>query len=280
MGEQFKPRLPKVRHPRMRIFGRWMLGALATPLVLAMAGRAEVMATPHSPLGNHHPSPPALPFPPGDLPLRDIGTAVTIVGGMALLIKGRWASSSAEIADFSGADLSGANFGGVNLSGANLSGVNLSGANLSYANLSYANLSYANLSGADLSGANLCGANLCGAEVRYTNLTRAECRQADLRGANLNCALLSDANLSDANLSNALLFFLNLRGVLNLEPLQLQAAAAPFLCHVALPAYASQPAVNPNRACNLMPHLLSTRYGISLEEAQEIIYEARQYRWD
>lgn len=45
---------------------------------------------------------------------------------------------------------------------------------------------------------------------------------------NLNCAILTDANLSDANLSNALLFFINLREVLNLEPLQLEATPPPF----------------------------------------------------
>lgn len=92
--------------------------------------------------------------------------------------------------------------------------------------------------------------------------------------------MLSDANLSDANLSGALLFFTNLREVLNLEPLQLQATPLPVLCNVALPAYSQQPDVNPDRACDRVPQLLSTRYDISLEEAQGIVDEARQHRWD
>ena len=58
------------------------------------------------------------------------------------------------------------------------------------------------------------------------------------------------------------------------------AKPSPFLCNVALPAYSRQPAVNPNRDCDRIPQLLSTRYSIPLEEAQEIVNEARQYRWE
>ncbi|MGD1929536.1 MAG: pentapeptide repeat-containing protein [Leptolyngbyaceae cyanobacterium] len=117
-----------------------------------------------------------------------------------------------------------------------------------------------NLSGADFCGADLHSADFCG---------------ADLSGANLN-----GANLSDANLSGALLFFINSRAALNLEPFQLKAQPSPFLCNVALPAYAQQPRVNPNRDCDRIPQLLSTRYDISLEEAQGIVDEARQHHWD
>ncbi|NJN22813.1 MAG: pentapeptide repeat-containing protein, partial [Leptolyngbya sp. RL_3_1] len=108
----------------------------------------------------------------------------------------------------------------------------------------------------------------------------ADLRYANLSGADLNCALISDANLSNANLSGALLFFINSREVLNLEPLQLKAKPSPFLCNVALPTYSQQPRVNPNRDCDRIPQLLSSRYDISLEEAQGIVDEARQHRWD
>ena len=117
-------------------------------------------------------------------------------------------------------------------------------------------------------------------DLGRADLSRADLRSANLSGANLNCVLLTDTNLSDANLSNALLFFTNLRDALNLEPLHLEAKPSPFLCNVALPAYAQQPDVNHNRACSRMPQLLSARYDISLEEAQAIVEEARQHHWD
>lgn len=188
-------------------------------------------------------------------------------------------------ADLCGADLSGANLcdadlSDADLSGADLSGADLSGAHLSNANLSGANFVNADLSGADLNGAVLRFANLSGANLRYTNLRSANLSNANLSGADLNCTLLSDANLSDANLSGALLFFTNSREVLNLEPFQLRAKPSPFLCNVALPTYAQQPKVNPNRDCDRIPQLLSARYDIPLEEAQGIVDEARQHRWE
>ena len=169
---------------------------------------------------------------------------------------------------------------GVDFSGADLNGIDLSGADLSRANLSGAELRLANLSGANLSGSDLRYANLSGAGLRYTNLSGADLRYANLSDADLNCTLLNDANFSEANLSGALLFFTNLREVLNLEPFQLKTKPSPLLCNVALPAYSQQPDINPNRACALIPQLLSARYEISLDEAQEIVYEARQHRWD
>ena len=172
----------------------------------------------------------------------------------------RIANKNAETADFSGADLSRVDLSGVDLSGADLRYANLSGANLNRAEFRYADLS--------------------GADLRYADLRYANLKYANLSGANLNCTLLSGANLSDANLSEALLFFINLREVLNLEPLQLEAKPSPFLCNVALPSYSKQPDVNPNRACERIPQLLSARYNISLEEAQGIVDEARQHQWD
>ena len=182
----------------------------------------------------------------------------------------RIANPNAETADLSGIDLSGVDLSGVDLSGANLSG----------ADLRYANLSGVDFSGADLSYAEFRYANLKYADLRYVNLSGANLKYADLSGANLYCTLLSDANFSDANLSGALLFFINLRGVINLEPFQLKSKPAPFLCNVALPYYSQSTNLNPNRACGQFPQLLSDRYNISLEEAQWIVNEARQHQWD
>ena len=187
----------------------------------------------------------------------------------------RIANPNAETADLRGIDLS-----GIDLSGIDLSGADLSGADLSGADLKYANLRYANLSGANLNRAEFRYADLSGADLRYANLSEANLKYANLTEANLSCTLLKGANLSEANLSCALLFFINLREVLNLEPLQLKAKPSPFLCNVALPSYSQQLDVNPNRACDQFPRLLSDRYNISLEEAQWIVDEARQHQWD
>jgi len=237
--------------------------------------------------------------------ISGMGAIVMVAGGVFLLLNFRRANRNTKTADLSGAQLCGADLINANLSDADLSGADLSGADLINANLSGAeicgadlsgaeicgaDLSGANLSGADLINANLSGANLSGANLRYANLSGVNLRYANLSGANLkyanlsdadlNCTLLSDANLSDANLSGALLFFVNSRQVQNLEPLQLQAQHKPFLCNVALPSYSHQPKVNPNRDCDRIPQLLSVRYNISLEEAQGIVNEARQHRWD
>ena len=177
----------------------------------------------------------------------------------------RIANPNAEMVDFSGVDLS-----GVDLSGVDLSGVDFR----------YANLRYANLSGANFNRAEFRYADLSGADLRYANFSEANFKYANLSDANLNCTLLNGANLSDANLSGALLFSINLREVINLEPLQLKAKPSPFLCNVALPFYSQQLNLNPNRACDRIPQLLSDRYNISLEEAQWIVDEARQHRWN
>lgn len=237
--------------------------------------------------------------------VSDLRVLVVVTGSIFLLLNFHTAKKDTKTTDLSGtdfrnADLSGADFYDADLSDANFSSANLSGANLRCANLSGANLNCADLSSADLSeadlrytnlgGANLSGANLKRAELRYadlreanlkyTNLSGASLKCANLSEADLNCALIRNANFSDANLSGALLFFINSREALNLEPFQLKSKPSPFLCNVALPAYAQQPNVNPNRDCDRIPQLLSDRYDISLEEAQEIVYEARQHRWD
>ncbi len=89
----------------------------------------------------------------------------------------------------------------------NQAAINLSGADLSAAYLHLAELSRANLSETHLNGANLSDANLYDANLSGANLSRAS-----LFGANLTDANLSDANLSGADLSGAYLRLANLSG--------------------------------------------------------------------
>ncbi|MEO1209345.1 MAG: pentapeptide repeat-containing protein [Cyanobacteria bacterium J06638_20] len=283
MRERFQQWLPKIKSNKGRV-----MGAIATPVLLWIVLWLWVLPerslqSDHDRLSQNEST--TLTHQRRTNLISGLGAIATVTGGFFLFLNFRSANSNAEIASLNVAGLSDADFSDADLSGTDLSGADFINANLSGANLSGANLRYANLSGADLSGANLnCAelryADLSGANLRYANLTRADLRYANLSGADLNCTLLSDANLSDANLSGALLFFINLREVLNLEPLQLEAQPSPFLCNVALPSYSQQPDVNPNRSCDRIPYLLSDRYDISLEEAQGIVDEARQHRWD
>ncbi|MGP1382155.1 MAG: pentapeptide repeat-containing protein [Thainema sp.] len=298
MREQFKQWQPKIRINKW-----WVMGAIATPAFLGMVWWLGLLPNRRlQPDYSHLPDneTAALAHSDRETLIGGIGAITIVAGGIFLVLNSRTTNRHPETANLSGVDLSGADLSGANLnnaelneanlSDANLSGVDLSGADLNYAGLNGANLNGANLSGANLISANLSGANLSradlryanlsGANLRYTNLSRADLRYANLSGTDLNCTLLTDANLSNANLSGALLFFTNSRDAQNLEPLQLEAKAAPFLCNVALPAYSSKPDVDPNRDCDRIPYLLSARYDISLEEAQEIVYEARQHRWD
>lgn len=282
MRERFKGWQPKIKSNKW-----WMMGAIATPVILAIVWwlwllpdrRLQAQSDPSQ---NETVT---QTRPDREIPTSDLGTIVAVASGVFLLYIFRRAKRNPETADFGGADLNGTDFGGADLKGADLSGADLNGADLNGADLSGADLIGTNLIGANLNGANLSGAdlkyaNLSGADLRYTNLSGADFRYANLSGVHLNCAILSDANFSDANLSGALLFFINSREVLNLEPLQLEAEPSPFLCNVALPTYAHQPPVNPNRDCHRIPQLLSDRYDISLEEAQGIVNEARQHPWD
>jgi uncharacterized protein YjbI with pentapeptide repeats len=267
---------------------KWGLGAIATSVVLAMVcwlwllPDGNLQAEPNR-LNSSEENPHTEPQP--NSPAGGLAAIATIFGMVFLVNRVRKANDNkAKAADFRGADLNGANFcdaslSGADFNGASLCGTNFSGADLSKADLSGANLVEANLSGANLNGASLRFSDLKGADLRYTTLRNADLRNANLRGADLHCTFLSGANFSEANLSGALLFFVNLRGVLNLEPRQLKAKPSPFLCHAALPYYSQPITLNPNSACDRIPDLLSDRYDISLEEAQEIIHEARQYRW-
>ncbi|PSN18881.1 pentapeptide repeat-containing protein [filamentous cyanobacterium CCP5] len=283
MRERFRQWLPKIKAHR-----GWIMGEIAVPVFLGLAIGLWLLPSRSPQPDDRRQSPDARPtLAPSqpETPGNDLGEIAALAGGVFLVVKFRFNHQHTETIDLSGADLNGADLSDADLNKADLIGAdliraNLGGANLSGANLSGANLVNANLSGADLSGASLRYANLSGVDLRFANLSGADLRCANLSGADLNCTLLSDANLSDANLSGALLFFINLREVLNLEPLQLEAQPAPFLCNAALPAYSQQPDVNPNRACDRIPLLLSDRYDISLEEAQGIVDEARQHRWD
>ena len=283
MREQFQQWLPKIKRNKERV-----IGAIATPVLLWMVwwlgGLPErSLQSDHDRLFQNESA--TLTHQRRTILISGIGAIATVAGGVFLLRHFRSANRNAEIANLNSAELSGTDLSDADLSGTDLSSANFINANLSGADLSSANLRYADLSGADLSGANLnCAnlryANLSGANLRYANLSGADLRYANLSDTDLNCTLLSGANLSDANLSGALLFFINSRDVLNLEPLQLKAKPSPFLCNVALPSYASHPKVNPDRDCHRIPHLLSDRYDISLEEAQGIVDEARQHQWD
>ncbi len=286
MRKRFKPWQPK-----KQIKKGWAIGAIATPVVLWMMcwlwflpGQRQQAEYPRP---SQHGSV-TLVDPHREILASDLRAIAAIAGGILLLFSIRRTNNknkNTETTDFCGADLNDANFCGADLNGKDFSGASLINANFSGANLSSANFNGANLNGANLNGANLSGAvlqyaNLSGANLRYANLSSADLRYANLSDADLNCTLLSDANLSEANLSGALLFFVNSREVLNLEPIQLKAEPSPFLCNVALPTYAQQPKMNPNRDCRRLPRLLSDRYDISLEEAQGIVEEARQHRWD
>lgn len=259
--------------PQQSSHSRWVIGAIATSVLLGI-GWSLWSLTGHqgqSDRARPDQNDSTILTPLGhSIPLSDIGAIAAVLGGLSLLFKYRIVDQDAAIVDLSSADFSEVDLNGTDLSGANLSGANLNGADLIRANLNSTNLSNASLRYANLSDANF----------RYANLSGADFRQANLSGADLNCTLLSRANFSEANLSSALLFFINLRDVLNLEPFQLAAQPSPLLCHVALPTFGQQPDVNPNRACDRIPQLLSTRYRISLEEAQWIVNEARQHPWD
>ncbi|WP_030005957.1 pentapeptide repeat-containing protein [Picosynechococcus sp. NKBG042902] len=285
MPKRFKPWQPKEE-----INKGWTMGAIALPVVLWMMGclwwlpgQRQQANYPH--LSQNENVTLVDSHRDREILTSDLRAIAAIVGGIFLFFSFRRATKKTETTDFCGADLNDANFCGADLNGVDFCGASLIDANFSGANLSGANFNGANLNGANLNGANLSGAalqyaNLSGVNLRYANLSGADLRYANLSDADLNCTLLSDANLSEANLSGALLFFINSRDVLNLEPIQLKAEPSPFLCNVALPTYAQHPKMNPNRDCNRIPRLLSDRYDISLEEAQGIVEEARQHHWD
>ena len=92
---------------------------------------------------------------------------------------------------------------GADLSGADLFGADLSGADMDSADLSGANLRSANLRRAELGDADLSGADMDSVDLTYANLYRADLRDADLSWAQLNRASLGYTNFRDANLGFA-----------------------------------------------------------------------------
>ncbi|MEA5449576.1 pentapeptide repeat-containing protein [Leptolyngbya sp. CCNP1308] len=168
----------------------------------------------------------------------------------------------------------------------------LSGFDLSYADLSYADLSYADLRDADLSYANLSYANLRDAYLRSADLSSANLRDAYLRSADLSSAYLRSADLRSADLSSAdlssaylryaILLATDLRGETNLTSQHLVGENQPYLCNVALPDTLTdiEPDVELDRDCDAMPKVLRSRYGLSPEDAQQLVDEARQKQWE
>jgi len=186
-------------------------------------------------------------------------------------------------ADFSNADLSGAGLERADLRHADLSGANLSSHPMGNTNLSDANLSDASLRSADLSNVNLSGANLSGANLNRADLISADFNSANLSGANLSGAIigntdLSNANLSDANLNNAIFIAIDLRNTTNLTSRQLGGDNAPYLCNAGLPSTITN--INPKHDCEALPEVLTERYGIEPEYAQQIVNEAIQIIWE
>ena len=179
-------------------------------------------------------------------------------------------------------NLEGSHWGGSNLRRTNLSKARLrkadfSNANLSKTNLSEAKLRKANLSGANLSGSNLSGAELTEADLSSTNLYKANFSEADLSNANL-----SNANLSNADLHEAILLATDLRTSKSLTKDHLEGDRTPLICNVALPQDMNA-VVDSNRDCDCLPQILVNRYPqhfASLEEAEIVVNEAKQKKWN
>jgi len=176
------------------------------------------------------------------------------------------------------ADLRYADLRSAVLSDTVLSDAVLSDAVLSDANLSYAVLSDADLSDAVLSDANLSYAVLSDADLSDAVLSDAVLSDAVLSDAVLRNAVLRNADLRNAVLRSAVLLETDLRGSKNITTEQLSGENAPCLCGVALPDNID---LDPNRDCKRIPQLLSARNSlITLEEAQQMVEEAKAKTWD
>ena len=136
-------------------------------------------------------------------------------------------------------------------------------------------LSKINLSGANLSGAILSRAILFDAKLFYANPSGA-----NLSSASFSRASLNGANLFRADLSGSILLATDLRDTRNLTQEQLEGEAAPLLCNTALPEGMD---FKPDRDCDRLTQVLQEQYPYwicTFEDAQEIIDEARQKKWD
>ncbi|NET51528.1 MAG: pentapeptide repeat-containing protein, partial [Merismopedia sp. SIO2A8] len=181
-------------------------------------------------------------------------------------------------ADLHSADLRDADLFNAYLSDAVLTFADLRDADLRNADLSDADLFNAYLSSAVLTFADLRDADLRDTDLRDADLRDTDLRDADLRDADLRYANLSSANLSSADLSSAILLKTDFRESRNLTMDQLSGENQPYLCNVALPSTITN--IDPNRDCDKISQLLSDRYLIPIERAQQIVEEAKQKQWE
>lgn len=117
-------------------------------------------------------------------------------------------------------------------------------------------------------------------DLSKINLRRADLEEADLEEADLSEANLNGANLFRADLSGSILLATDLRDTRNLTQEQLEGEAAPLLCNTALPEGMD---FKPDRDCDQLTQVLQEQYPYwicTFEDAQEIIDEARQKKWD
>jgi uncharacterized protein YjbI with pentapeptide repeats len=207
-------------------------------------------------------------------------SVLSFLGDSGLLEKLQSTNFNLEGSHWGRSNLRRANLSKAKLRKADFSGANLSKTHLDEANLSKANFSEANLSGSSLSKAKLFKANLSGANLYKADLSNANLSNADLSGANLSKANLSNANLSNANLNKAILLATNLRIDASMLKELLEGEQAPLLCNVSLPPGI---AVVPDRDCDCLAQMLLDKYPqqfANLKEAQAVVNESRQKKWD
>ncbi len=133
---------------------------------------------------------------------------------------------NANLADakLEGVDLRGANLKNTNLVGAKLINAKLTNANLENADLSNARLENANLRSAILENANLTGARMDNASLINADLGNVLLENTNLLNADLSNARLEKANLLNANLAGTDLRGADLRGAINMNLAQIEAA--------------------------------------------------------
>ena len=208
--------------------------------------------------------------------------------------------------DLTNADLSSTNLSNTDLSNADLSNADLRNADLRNANLSRTiisdttqldskwrlvhtlvneggvgrDLRDADLRDADLRNADLRNADLSDANLRGANLSNVNLHGAYLRNTYLRNADLRNTNLSDADLNSSILFSTNLGNSKNLTVEQLTGNDPPFLCKSVLPDHITDAGIDPNRDCDKLPQVLSDRFDMSLEYAQQFVEQARQKTWE
>ncbi len=173
-----------------------------------------------------------------------------------------------------------ATLSGANLSSSSLSSTKVQCAMAVDANLEEADLNFADFSGASLEAANLNKAKLWLTTLAGTNLRDAHLQDASLLGANLSGANLNHADLSSSDLSGAVLLATDFRSSRNLTRDQLETENPPLLCNVALPSNLLDAGIDPNRDCNCIAERLHRSRGVPLQEAKQLVAEARKKQWE